>query len=308
MPVFDDMDFSQYGTPSEEWKEFAKTNPLAIGFMPDKENTPPAELQAQVNEAVKGMNKAKLDESGLWNVVESEDYVATGRDGNDIAIRRYRPKAANGKTLPTYIYFHGGGYIFGSLDADEPLCVAWAHTLSMAVVSINYRHTPQASGPSAWHDAIDGFEWVMSNTSKLGVDPAKITVGGISAGASLAAGVTVHDVRKSRETGSPLRVKGQILAIPVLMQEVPYHLFADKEKTSRVQCAGSAVLSKDWLDYFTGMLHANTDVPLSHPTWNPGLTEMELLPYMPPTAFLVSGADVLRDDGLFYATRLKEAG
>lgn len=306
------MDFSQYGAPSEEWVEFTKSHPEATGFMPDKESQTPAELQARVNAMTTHLSKSKLEASGLWNVVESEDYAVAGRDGNAIPLRRYRPKAAaaTGKPLPAYIYLHGGGFLFGTLESDEPLCVAWAHALSIAVVSVNYRHTPQASGLAAWHDAIDAFEWIADNASStLGLDPANLTIGGISAGAALAAAVAVHEARTARDAGgSPPRLRGQVLAIPSLMQELPAHLFADREKTSPVQCAGAVLLNKDWLGYFQGLLRAGTDVPRDHPTWNPGLVEKELLPYLPRTAMLVAGGDPLRDQGLLYATRLKEAG
>ncbi|KAK7755767.1 hypothetical protein SLS62_002380 [Diatrype stigma] len=305
------MDFSQYGTPTEEWVEFLKSHSEAAGFMPDKENRTPAELQAQVNVLIAQQSRTKLQASGLWNVVESEDYTVAGRDGNTISLRCYRPKAAvaTGKPLPAYIYFHGGGFLFGNLESDEPMCVAWAHALSIAVVSVNYRHTPQASGLAAWHDAIDAFEWIAGHASTtLGLDPSSLTVGGISAGAALAAAVAVHDARTARDGGTPPRLRGQVLAIPSLMQDLPTDLFADRAKTSPVQCADAALLNEDWLGYFLGLLHVDTDVPRDHPTWNPGLVEEELLPYVPRTAVLVSGGDPLRDQGLLYATRLKEAG
>ncbi len=301
------MDFSRYGNPSREWAAFEKSHPEAIKLIPNTEAYSPAELQAVGNAATAAASKTKLEQSGLWKVVESEDYAATGRDGNAIPIRCYRPKTARGKTLPAYIYFHGGAFMFGTLEADEGLCVAWAHALSMAVVSINYRHTPQVSGLAAWHDSIDAFEWIMSSASTLGLDPAKVTVGGISAGAMFAATVAAHDVRRARDAGSRPRLAGQVLATPALVQEFPYRLFADREKTSPVQCAGAAVLSRESYDGLLALVHTNTDVPLDHPTWNPGLTEAELLKNMPRTAILVSGGDVLRDEGLMYASRLRDA-
>ena len=302
------LDFSQYGTLSKEWMEYQEANPDLVRAVPDLQSTPPAELQAVVNAMVAEATKAKMEKSGLWNVVESQDHFVTGRDGSAIPLRCYRPKRLQGKTLPVHVYHHGGGFIFGSLESEEPMCAAWAHQLSMAVISVNYRHTPQVSGLAAWHDGIDAFEWIARNTTTLGVDPGRITIGGISAGGAIAAAVGVHEVRQAKEAGTTPRFKGQVLGIPTLFQEVPYHMFVDKEKTSRVQNADKPILHKESLNYFFELLRKDTDVPLDHPTWNPAFTEKEVLQHMPRTVILANGADTLRDDALVYATRLQDAG
>ena len=303
------LDFSRYGTTSEEWKEFERANAELIKSfsMSHSKSTDPADIQAAMNRLGEEGSKSRLEKRGLWDVVEAQDYSVAGRDGNAIPIRCYRPKASGQKTLPVYIYYHGGGYFVGSLETDEWMCVTWAHELSIAVISVNYRHTPQVSGLAPWHDSIDAFEWIADNTSTLGVDPERITVGGISAGGSLAAAVATHDVRKAIAAGTTPRIRGQVLAIPVLFLDFPYHLFASKEKVAHFQNANSAILGQADMDYICELLRKNSDVPLDHPTWNPGATEKDVLQHMPRTAIIASGSDVLRDHPLLYAHRLQDA-
>ena len=304
------LDFSQYGTLSEEWKEFEKANQelLKAFSVSPTETGGPIEIEERLNNAAGKASKARLEKLGLWKVVEAQDYDVTVRDGNTIPIRCYRPKGLREKALPVHIYYHGGGYFVGSLETDEFMCVAWTHELSIAVISVNYRHTPQVSGLVPWHDSIDAFEWIAGNTSSLRINPRKITVGGISAGGSLAAAVAVHDVRKAIEAKTPPRISGQVLAIPILLQDFPYDLFADKEKTSYSQNANVAVLSRSDMDFVVQLLRMNSDVPPDHPTWNPGATEKEVLQHMPRTAILANGSDVLRDHALVYTKRLQDAG
>ncbi|KAI5861230.1 alpha/beta-hydrolase [Durotheca rogersii] len=302
------MDFSEYGTLSEEWVDFEKNNSEAAGWTLDIGGGDPVKLQAQGNIMTAAMGRAKLERSGLWAVVEFEDYTATSRDGYAIPVRCYRPKAARGRTLPAHVHYHGGGYTTGDLETDECYCVAWAHALSAAVVSVNYRHTPQVSGLVPFHDAIDAFDWIAGHAAALGADPERLTVGGISAGGGLAAAVVVHEVRQALAGGAAARVRGQVLAIPNVVQEFPFERFADRGRTSLVQCAGSPLLPKIFYDYMVGLLRAGHDTPANHPTWNPGLVEDEVLRSIPPTAMLVCGSDLLRDEGLMYASRLRDAG
>jgi acetyl esterase/lipase len=178
----------------------------------------------------------------------------------------------------------------------------------MAVVHIAYRCTPQYTGLTAWHDALDGFDWVMANMETLHADPARVLVGGISAGSSLTATVVQAEVKRARETKTPVRIKGQILHMPTLIHSgvYPWHWFADKARASPVQCADAYGLSQARMDMFTSLL--GTDVEPGNPTWNPGLTGEEDLVGTPQTVIVVAGWDPLRDDGLAYAQKLKHAG
>src|SRR5207249_6670395 len=104
--------------------------------------------------------------------------------GGPIAIRIYRPKDALRGGL---IYFHGGGWVVGSLDSADGSCRALANRSRCVVISIDYRLAPETKFPGAVEDAYAAVRWVAENAGDLTVDPDKIAVGGASAGGHLAA-------------------------------------------------------------------------------------------------------------------------
>ncbi|KAI0160857.1 alpha/beta-hydrolase [Hypoxylon sp. FL1284] len=300
------MDFSRWGQPSKEWLAFVAANPEVVA-RPD-DDLPPLVQQEKINIARATVSKTLVTATALDKLVVTQDHVVPTRDGSSITVRSYRPILLGSQTLPAYVYYHGGGYMFGGAETEVFNCSWMAHALSISVVHVVYRHTPQVSGLTPWHDALDGFEWVTAHTESLGVDPSRLMVGGLSAGANLTASVVQSELRRARETGSPCRVKGQILGIPNLVQSkaFPWHLFADKEKVSIVQCADAAVIPKHRIKLFTELL--GNDVDHADQTWSPALAEEDDLRGMPPTAFLISGWDPLRDESLWYAGKLKNAG
>ncbi|KAI2472662.1 alpha/beta-hydrolase [Annulohypoxylon bovei var. microspora] len=301
------MDFSQWGNPSKEWLAFAAANSVMLNISED--HLPPLQQQANANKARMMMSKHLVQSTGLSKLVATQDHTVTTRDGQSITVRSYRPVLLGYKSLPGYVYYHGGGFIFGTLDSELFNCSWMAHSLSITVVHVCYRHTPQVKGLTPWHDAMDGFEWVATHTDTLGIDPSRIVVGGTSAGGSLTAYVVQRELLRARETGTANRVRGQVLGIPTVVhwKVFPFHLFADKEKTSMVQCKDAAILNQKRVEQFSGLLD-DVDVDPSNLAWSPALADEEDLKGMPQTAFLVSGRDPLRDEALWYATRLKNAG
>jgi acetyl esterase/lipase len=172
------------------------------------------------------------------------------------------------------------------------------------VVHVCYRHTPEFVFPTQHHDAWDGFEWVLANAETLEVDSRSVAVGGISAGGMLAAAVVLQEVKLAKEKGRTVRVKGQLLAIPWLIHRdaYPWHLFAEREKASLVQCADAPILPEQRYNLFTDLLMAANP---KDPLMNTALAADEDLAGMPRTAFIVNGWDMLRDDGFIYAEKLE---
>lgn len=300
------MDFSQWGQPSKEWLSFAAANSAILSRSDD--HLPALKQQENANSGRTKVAKTLIAATGLDKLVATQDYVVPTRDGNSITVRSYRPILLGSRPLPGYVYYHGGGFIFGGVETEVFNCSWVAHALSMNVVHVVYRHTPHVKGLTIWHDALDGFEWVTAHTETLGIDPSRLVVGGMSAGANLAACVVQNELRRARETGSTSRIKGQLLGIPNLVHSkaFPYHLFADKEKVSLVQCADAAVIPKQRLGLFTELL--GDEVDPTDRTWSPALAEEDELRGIPPTAFLITGWDPLRDESLWYAQKLKNAG
>lgn len=300
------MDFSQWGHPSQEWLSFAEANAEILSRSDD--HLPPLKQQENANNGRIQAAKTLVAATGLDKLITTQDYAVPTRDGNSITVRSYRPILLGSQPLAGFVYYHGGGFLFGSVETEVFNCSRIAHALNIAVVHVAYRHTPHVQGLTTWHDALDGFVWVATHTATLGIDASRIAVGGESAGANLAASVVQSEVRRARETGSASRIKGQLLTIPnvVHKEAFPYHLFADREKVSLVQCADAAVIPKHRLDLYTGLL--GTEVDPADRTWSPALAEEDELRGMPPTAFLVAGWDPLRDESLWYAQKLKNAG
>src|SRR5262245_32577860 len=110
--------------------------------------------------------------------------------GGDLGVRVYVPAATErGDRLPALVYFHGGGWVMGSLDAYEGLCRSLANAAGAVVVSVDYRLAPEHRYPAAVEDAYAATRWVHEQGRSLGVDPTRLAVGGDSAGGNLAAAV-----------------------------------------------------------------------------------------------------------------------
>lgn len=125
-----------------------------------------------------------------------QDYT-TLSDGHKLPLRVYRKislaGAADLQKRPVYIWYHGGGFLFGSLDAEDGHCFSVARTLDIVVVHVYYRHTPEYQWPCQADDAITGLKWVYDNMDLLNGDESKVIVAGRSAGGMLAAGVVLRD-------------------------------------------------------------------------------------------------------------------
>jgi acetyl esterase/lipase len=121
--------------------------------------------------------------------VSIEALAVPGPEGApDVPVLLYRPRRARG-LLPVFLHIHGGGYILGSAAASGPECVATAHALGCLVVSVDYRLAPETPAPGAVEDCHAVLAWLHREAASLGIDAARIAVGGESAGGGLAAAV-----------------------------------------------------------------------------------------------------------------------
>ena len=131
-----------------------------------------------------------------------------------IPLRIYRPAGTGptpspGSTLPALVYFHGGGWTIGDLDTHDVLCRQLCNGSGAVVVSVDYRMGPEHRFPAAVDDCLAATRWARHAASELGVDPARLAVGGDSAGANLAAVVAIL----ARDAGD-LPVAYQLLIYP----------------------------------------------------------------------------------------------
>jgi acetyl esterase len=131
--------------------------------------------------------------------------------GTAIPARSYRPHgSAAGEALPLVVYFHGGGWLLGSVDSHDGVCRSLANASGAVVLNVGYRLAPEARFPAAADDALAATRWAHANAAPLGADPARLAVAGDSAGGNLAA-VVCQDLR---DAGEPL-VRFQLLVYPV---------------------------------------------------------------------------------------------
>lgn len=250
----------------------------------------------------------------LASKVDIQTINITARDNFLIPTRIYSPKttSTSRSALPIYIFYHGGGFVFGTLDAEDPGCCRIVASMSIIVISISYRHTPKYPFPAAHHDALDAFDWVIDNADFLRCDLGNIIVGGVSAGANLAAHVCLERcvvLAKEREEYEKACIKGLVLAIPWLVvnaEKVPYEGFKEG-KHSRVQCADAPVIPQEVVRFFVDCMGGKVGVR-GRVDPDVGVVEGEKLRTLPSTAVLVAGNDPVRDDGLAFAQKLMGNG
>jgi acetyl esterase len=217
-----------------------------------------------------------------------EDRAITS-DGQPLKLRIYRPDSP-GPRLPAIVFFHGGGWVFGSLDSHDALCRRLCRLSESAVVSVDYRLAPENPFPAAVHDAEAAVRWVGAQAAELGFDAARLAVCGDSAGANLA---TVA----ARKLRGEVSLAAQILWYPV----ASFFL----ETPSYLENSEGYFLSRDEMSWFSSQYLKTPEEgqhPDAAPLFAPDLTGM------PPTYLLTAGYDPLRDDGRAYAKCLIDAG
>ena len=223
------------------------------------------------------------------NVSYSKSNV-TARDGYAIPTRIYRPNNLASEKLPVIIFYHGGGFVIGSLKGYHNLLSALCEMTQSIVVSMEYRLAPEYPYPVPMQDAFDVSTWVLENTEQLNIGN-KFILAGDSAGGNLAA-VISHTLKNDE------RLKGQLLICPVTDQHLP-------EKGSFVDNAKVGPLTAGMMKWFTKHYTQNgfesEDVNI-FPLKNKDFTGL------PPALVYTAELDVLRDDGNEYVEKLKQAG
>lgn len=210
-------------------------------------------------------------------------------DGGEIACRLYTPEVG-GAGRPLVVYYHGGGFVVGSLASHDATARALAQRTGALVASVDYRLAPEHRFPTAPEDCWRALRWLADNAATLGADPARIAVAGDSAGGNLAAVTTI----RARDEGLGLAL--QVLIYPVAAtapDSVSAHAFAEGYLLSRQ--------SMFWfIDHYIGEGNAND------PRFAPGLTAD--LSGLAPALVLVAEFDPLRDEGIEYARAMMQAG
>ena len=211
--------------------------------------------------------------------------------GVAIPARRYVPVGLAAPS-PGLVFFHGGGWVAGDLDTHDTLCRILALEGRLRVIAVDYRLAPEHPFPAAVDDAMAAFRWVAREAESLGVDPAKIAVGGDSAGGNLSA---VVGLRTREDQRKPALAALLYPAVDATCAS------ASHRELGRGYYLTEATIT--WYrDHYLGKDATKRLLPDASPLFEPDLAGA------PPSLVVTAAFDPLRDEAIAYAARLREAG
>lgn len=221
-------------------------------------------------------------------VAQVKNFQIDGPAGK-LNVRHYLPEQHQG--VPLLVFYHGGGFVVGDLDTHDEACRLLCHYGRMQVLSVDYRLAPESPAPAAVDDCVAALQWAKAHASELGADPARVCVGGDSAGGNLSA-VVSQQTKDSADAPA-----AQLLFYPVVDLVNEYQ--------SRKAFTQGLFLSDMDIEEANYAYVGLSDLSLQDPLVTPMLGDLSNL----PPALVVSAAyDVLCDEGEAYAQRMRELG
>lgn len=228
---------------------------------------------------------------GFEKVAETRDLTVPTGDGGEIIIKLYRPRNLAGPA-PAVMFFHGGGYTIGTAAEYDRLCRRIANQAGAVVLNVDYRLAPEHPAPVAADDAVAAWRWLDEQAEDLGIDRARLATMGDSAGGCLCL-----------VTAQQAALQG--LTVPKLVVAVYPTTDADNAFESATQLGGGqGGLDKAMMDWFRGHYLQDKALvddlrlsPLRHPDFSGH-----------PETVIATATDPLRDEGLAYGEKLREAG
>lgn len=197
------------------------------------------------------------------------------------SLRLYEPKDCKDKKLPLLIYFHGGGWTFGSLNSCGRFCAAMATSGQLKVMAVDYRLAPEYPFPAGFDDCVKAVRFALDNALSLGIDDARISVGGDSAGGNLAIAASLSDSCVGK-------IESLLLFYPVTKA------YADNSQSWRLYGAGYG-LDAELMCEFNCAYLAGRDALCRY--ISVGDCEAGVLRKLPRTLLIAAGRDILRDQG-----------
>jgi len=227
---------------------------------------------------------------GSREPVESVDVRMIDGPGGPLTLRLYTP-ATTGSPRPVLAWFHGGGFVAGDLYTAGGMCRALANRSGAIVVAAGYRRAPEHPLEAARADCLAAVSWLAENAAEIGGDPRRLAVGGDSAGGALAAAAAHEWMRRG---GAALRA--QVLVYPATD--------LDGDLPSLRENARGYLLTRERIDWIRSLLSRVSDLGA------PGASPLDLpdLGGVAPAVVVTAGFDPLRDEGLAYVRRLRDAG
>jgi acetyl esterase len=211
--------------------------------------------------------------------------------GGEIPVRVYQPEGDG--PFPLLVWFHGGGWVLGDLDTADNVCRALTAKAGIVVLSVDYRLAPEHPYPAGVDDAYAATCWAAAHAHDLGGDPARLAIGGDSAGGNLA---TVTAIQIGRRGGPALRY--QLLVYPVTDGRMSHPSYVENAEGYQLTAEAMAWFFEQYLP----------DGDPEDPLVSPIHASLDDLVGLPPTLVITAEYDPLRDEGEAYAFRLEQAG
>lgn len=247
--------------------------------------------RAALSEPVEGAP----DPQDLFPDVTRTEHLVPGPDGDpDVRVLYYEPKD-RATTTAALVWIHGGGYVVGTADSDDLLCRRIATETGAVIASVDYRLAPETTAPGPVEDCYAVLRWVHANADTLGIDAARVAVGGASAGGGLAACLAIL----ARDRGE----------LPVAYQLLIYPMLDDRTSSTREAhpYAGEFL----WTAAHNRFGWASL---LGHEPGGEGVSpyaaaaRVEDVAGLPPTFICVGALDLFLEEDVDYARRLLAAG
>lgn len=226
--------------------------------------------------------------------VSIENVFIAGQDKKSkLRLRIYRPKTITSST-PVMIWMHGGGYIIGTPEMEDPICIQFVHELGISIVSVDYRLAPKHPFPAGLDDCYSALMWAKHNSESFGFDATRIAVGGTSAGGGLAA--SLAQLACDRKEVTPVF---QLLTYPMLDDRTVLRTDIDDSNSPTWTQKSNRFA---WESYL-GKLYGAKEMPAHAVS-----ARREYLSGLPPAWIGVGALDIFYEEDVAYAQRLKEAG
>lgn len=232
-----------------------------------------------------------LSPSTVYEPVGSvQNKIISGFDGNEIPLRLFLPSGPG--PFSVMVFFHRGGWVFGSIDEADPICRKIANRFKSIVIAVEYRLSPENKFPKALEDCYAATEWAYKNAESFSGIPTSLMVAGESAGGNLAAAVALMARDRNK-----IKIAQQLLIYPMLTSELDTNVYS--------QCQDQYFITKDAMKMFWD-LYLDSEEDRLNPYASP-LNTVDLR-FLPPAFIVTAGYDPLREEADKYALRLKEAG
>ncbi|MFC7686981.1 alpha/beta hydrolase [Ureibacillus sp. GCM10028918] len=231
-----------------------------------------------------------LPQDNLPSIHQIEERFIKVKDGEEIRLRIYTPEGEG--PFPALVYYHGGGWVIGSVEMFEAANRLVATEGKVVVISVDYRLAPEYPYPTPIEDCYAALEWVAANSAEINVIPNEISVGGDSAGGNLSTVIA----KKALDNNGPT-IQSQILIYPVTNLEF--------DTDSYNQFAEGFGLDRDLMKWF-GIHYVGDEKLYDEPDVSP--LKYDTIQGLPPAIIIAAENDVLLDEGVAYAEKLTQDG